>query len=122
MKELLLRLQKSKFRAGFKLRKYEYDYYMRKGEVIIREEAVRFLNSRIRRRPSNDGKQTPYKNHPVFIAQHATASCCRKCVEKWHKIPANIEMSDIQVNYLADLIMAWLKIKIAQINEEGALL
>jgi len=30
--------------------------------------------------PKNDGKQTPMKNHPVFIAQHATATCCRKCL------------------------------------------
>ena len=36
--------------------------------------------------PLNDGKQTPMKGHPVFIAQHATATCCRECTRKWHKM------------------------------------
>ncbi len=27
--------------------------------------------------PRNDGKQTPFRGHPVFTAQHATATCCR---------------------------------------------
>lgn len=34
----------------------------------------------------NDGKQTPMRGHPVFIAQHATATCCRECLKKWHNI------------------------------------
>ncbi len=25
------------------------------------------------------------KGHPVFVAQHATATCCRECIRKWHK-------------------------------------
>src|SRR3546814_7102519 len=38
--------------------------------------------------PVNDGKQTPMRGHPVLIAQHATATCCRSCLAKWHGIPA----------------------------------
>ncbi len=34
-------------------------------------------------------RQTPFRGHPVFIAQHATATCCRECLAKWHRIPRN---------------------------------
>ena len=47
--------------------------------------------------------------HPVFIAQHATGCCCRGCLEKWHHIPKNKELSDNEVNYIVTLIMEWIK-------------
>lgn len=49
------------------------------------------------------------RGHPVFIAQHATATCCRGCIEKWHKIPKKIELSDNQQKYLVSIIMEWIK-------------
>ena len=58
---------------------------------------------------ANDGKQTPTKGHPVFIAQHATATCCRKCINKWHKFPIGKQLTQEQQNYLVDLIIKWLK-------------
>ena len=61
--------------------------------------------------PDNDGAQTPTKNHPVFIAQHATGTCCRGCLEKWHKIPKGVELTDNQINYVVALIMEWIKRK-----------
>ena len=32
------------------------------------------------------------KGHPVFIAQHATASCCRGCLWKWYSIEKRSEV------------------------------
>ena len=58
---------------------------------------------------NNDGKQTPMKGHPVFIAQHATGTCCRGCLEKWHKISKGVALTDNQVNYVVALIMEWIK-------------
>ena len=57
----------------------------------------------------NDGKQTPTKGHPVFIAQHATATCCRECIRKWHKIQPGRDLSQIQPEYLVDVIMTWIQ-------------
>ena len=59
--------------------------------------------------PKNDGKQTPMKNHPVFIAQHACACCCRSCLEKWHKIPKGRKLTDREIRYLVALIIEWIK-------------
>lgn len=57
----------------------------------------------------NDGKQTPMRGHPVFIAQHATATCCRECIRKWHKLQPGRELSAIQQEYLVDVIMTWIE-------------
>ena len=58
---------------------------------------------------SNDGKQTPMKGHPVFIAQHATATCCRGCLYKWHKFPKNTLLTASQQEYIVNIIMEWIK-------------
>ena len=58
--------------------------------------------------PRNDGRQTPWRGHPVFTAQHATATCCRGCIAKWHGIPKGVALTDGQIGRLADLVMAWI--------------
>ena len=72
------------------------------------------LSSRLMKREApavipNDGKQTPMKGHSVFIAQHATATCCRECIRKWHKMKPGVELTQIQQDYLVDVIMKWIK-------------
>ena len=52
------------------------------------------------------------KGHPVFITQHATATCCRECLSKWHGIPKNIELTKKQQEYIVDIIMSWIKLNI----------
>ena len=48
------------------------------------------------------------KGHPVFIAQHACACCCRSCLEKWYHIEKNKELSDKEVDYIVNIIMEWI--------------
>lgn len=62
--------------------------------------------------PENDGKQTPMKGHPVFIAQHATACCCRGCLEKWHNIPSGKILTEDEQSYIVDVLMDWIKAEI----------
>lgn len=104
------RLAKSKFRSRFKLRQKEIDYINQKGMDKIYSHACDFIRDRIApAEPKNDGKQTPMRGHPVFIAQHATATCCRGCIEKWHKIPKGVELTPAQQEYLVSIIMEWIK-------------
>ena len=103
-------LQKSKFRSSFYLRKKEIAYIEKNGIEKIKEHAYDFIRNKLAPAyPDNDGSQTPMKNHPVFIAQHATGTCCRGCLEKWHKIPKGVELTDNQVNYVVALIMEWIR-------------
>ena len=107
---LFQNLSKSKFLSSFHLRKYMIDYINEKGLVKIREHAYDFINKKIRPAyPKNDGRQTAMRGHPVFIAQHATGTCCRGCLEKWHHIPKGRELTDEEVDYIVNVIMRWIK-------------
>ncbi len=103
-------LKHSKFRSSFHLRKRELNYLKDKGYEVIESHARDFIKNKLApAEPLNDGSQTPMKNHPVFIAQHATATCCRGCLEKWHHIPKHRELTDNEQNYIVALIMEWIK-------------
>ena len=52
--------------------------------------------------------KTPMRGHPVFIAQHATATCCRGCLEKWHAIPHGRALSEQEQRYVVQVIHHWL--------------
>jgi len=108
--QILKRLQKSKFRSKFKLTEKDRQYIQDKGIDTIREHALDFISKRIAPQyPKNDGKQTPMRGHPVFIAQHGTATCCRGCIQKWHGIKIGKELSDREIQFLVELIMGWIK-------------
>lgn len=109
MNEVLDRLGKSKFRSSFKLNKKLREYVNDKKLDVIRMHAYDFVNTRLASSNiENDGKQTPYNHHPVFVAQHATATCCRKCLYKWHKIDINRNLTKEEIDYIVALIMAWI--------------
>lgn len=103
-------LKRSSFRSKFKLTVRDRQYIQDKGMETIRKHAFDFINLRIASQfPNNDGKQTPMKGHPVFIAQHATATCCRGCLQKWHRIQKGRVLSNNEVEFIANLIMGWIE-------------
>jgi hypothetical protein len=107
---LFAALAKSKFRSSFSLGAKESKYLQDKGMTTIQDHARNFIIERLAPAyPENDGRQTPMKNHPVFIAQHATATCCRKCLQKWHGIEMGRTLSSEEVNYIIAVITAWLE-------------
>ena len=86
------------------------EYIAEKGIGTIRGHATDIVAKRLSaENPENDGKQTPMKGHPVFIAQHATACCCRSCLEKWHHIPAGKKLTADEQSYIADVLMDWIQ-------------
>ena len=116
---ILDKLAKSKFRSRFKLRTKELEYIKDKGLDKIRSHACDFIRDRVApTKPINDGKQTPMRGHPIFIAQHATATCCRGCIEKWHKFPKGRELTASEQEYLVSVIMEWVN---RQINLNSVL-
>jgi Domain of unknown function (DUF4186) len=107
--DLFDRLSRSAFRRRFHLRARERDYLKRKGLEAVLEHGAAFIAQRLApAHPLNDGKQTPMRNHPVFVAQHATATCCRGCLEKWHAIPSGQELTADEQAYVLDVLRRWL--------------
>ena len=106
----LASLKKSKFRSKFKLSQKDRDYIATKGLETIRDHAFQFINSRVAPDFSkNDGKQTPMRGHPVFIAQHATATCCRGCISMWHRIEKGRVLSAEEIDFVVALVMGWIE-------------
>ena len=108
--EILYSLSKSKFRSSFHLKEKDKEYIKQKGMDTIESHAYDFLRKRLA--PAyipNDGKQTPMRGHPVFIAEHATATCCRGCLFKWYRIPKGRTLTKDELDYIVSIIMAWIK-------------
>ena len=108
--QALERLQTSPFRAKFHLSQKDRDYIAEKGLPVIRSHAEEFVRTRLA--PAeipNDGKQTPMRGHPVFLAQHACACCCRGCLNKWYHIPKGVALTEEQQKGIVDLLMAWIR-------------
>lgn len=107
---LFERLGKSAFRSRFRLGVKELEYFRRNGLDAILDHARAFVDERLA--PAvipNDGRQTPMRNHPAFVAQHATATCCRKCLQKWHGIPGEgHELTPEERDYVVSVIRRWL--------------
>ena len=93
-RQLFERLDNSRFRSSFHLKQKDIDYINEKGLDTIRQHAKDFIAKR---------------EDPVFIAQHATATCCRECIRKWHKMQPGKELSQVQQDYLVDVIMTWIQ-------------
>lgn len=107
---LFEKLSKSSFRSRFHLSKNDMEYVLDKGLPTIRKHAEAFIAKRLA--PAvipNDGKQTPMRGHPVFLAQHATGCCCRGCFFKWHHIPAGRALSKEEQEYAVSVLMAWIE-------------
>lgn len=110
LEEKIIALEKSKFRNSFHLKEKDKIYVKEKGIEKIREHAYEIIKKRLApKNIPNDGKQTPTKNHPVFIAQHATATCCRGCLYKWYRIEQNKELTEKDINYIVNIIIFWIK-------------
>lgn len=107
---LFERLAKSAFRSRFRLTQKDKSYIVAKGMTTIRRHAIDFATKRLA--PAvipNDGKQTPLRGHPVFLAQHATGCCCRSCLSKWHHIPAGRQLTEEEQQYIVAVLMTWIE-------------
>jgi predicted Fe-S protein YdhL (DUF1289 family) len=109
LEEVFRELDESAFRRRFRLGAKERDYLREKGLPRVLEHAADFVEKRLApAEPTNDGRQTPMRGHPAFVAQHATATCCRGCLRKWHRIPKGRPLDDHEKRYVISVIERWL--------------
>lgn len=106
------RITRAPFRSRFHLRRAELDYVADRGMDVIRGHAEDFIASRLApQNPPRDGKQTPWKGHPVFLAQHATATCCRTCLQNSHGIPVGRELTAAEQADVVAVICRWIDVE-----------
>jgi uncharacterized protein DUF4186 len=108
--DLFAALGRSPFRRRFSLGVREREYLDAKGFPAVLRHAADFIAKRLApAEPHNDGKQTPFRGHPVFVAQHATATCCRGCLAKWHRIEVGRELTAEEQAHAVRVIERWLR-------------
>ena len=122
-RDLFERLAQSKFRMRFQLKGADIEYIREKGLDTVREHAAQIVRQRLSAaEPKNDGKQTPMRGapqgHPVFLGQHATGTCCRGCLEKWHGIPRGRALSDEEQAHIVDVLMQWIQRQMTEKNRK----
>jgi hypothetical protein len=109
-KTLKGKLERSKQIEKLNMGDPEKEYVQSRGVDILQLHATDFIKKRIAPAdPKNDGRQTPMKGHPVFIAQHATGTSDRDKLKKFHGIEKGIELSDNEVSYIVDIIIRWIE-------------
>ena len=92
------------------------EHARKKGLVAILDHVPKRLMQSIgKATPFRDGTQTPFTGRAEYYAQHATATCCRKCVEDWHDIPRGRALTDEELAYLSSLAVLYLKERLADI-------
>jgi hypothetical protein len=100
----------SAFRRKFRLQGRELAYLQSWGLRRVMEQAGKFIDERLAPAfPRNDGKQTPWRGHPVFVAQHATATCCRGCLEKTHGIARGRALDAGERAYVLRVLERWME-------------
>ncbi|WP_295555945.1 DUF4186 domain-containing protein [uncultured Hyphomicrobium sp.] len=108
--DVLTALSRSAFRRRFTLSENDRAYVAAKGLDTVLAHARGFIGQRLGpAEPARDGKQTPFRGHPVFVAQHATATCCRGCLSKWHGIARGAPLDSAEQDYVAAVIERWLR-------------
>lgn len=113
--ETLEALQRSPFRRRFRLGDKDRAYIARASLPAILDHGRDFIAARLApAEPPNDGRQTPMRGHPVFVAQHATATCCRGCLAKWHRLPAGRALAAPEQAYVLAVIRTWLERELAE--------
>jgi hypothetical protein len=102
-------LARSSFRRKFRLQGRELAYLQTWGLPHVMKQAEEILRKRVAPEViANDGRQTPWRNHPVFVAQHATGTCCRGCIAKTYGIEKGHQLTDEELRHLLAAIERWL--------------
>lgn len=74
-------------------------------------------------RDAFDGRRTPWetspKAHILHFAQHATATCCRQCIQVWYGIPTDRPLNEADIEYFAQLLFCYVTARIPDLADNG---
>lgn len=100
-----------------------FDYARRAGRRTLHRRVPGRIRSRIgSASPFRDGTQTPTspgKADALDYAMHAIAACCRTCAQYWHGIDKGRPLTQVEIDYLAELAIRYLDCRLIDLPNEG---
>jgi hypothetical protein len=94
----------------------------KKGKAALALDIDRRLKTKaFRSKGIFDGQQTPKIGNVLFYAQHATATCCRDCIQYWHGISPERSFSEEERAYLSSLVLRFVDTRLPDLPEEGSM-
>jgi hypothetical protein len=96
------------------------NYAKRKGKLGLIETAEHFLRKYIAK-PADafSSISTSMDGNPIHYAQHATATCCRRCIEKWHGIPPDRYLQEDEILYFLRLVQLFINDRFPELPNRG---
>ena len=80
-----------------------------RGITTVRRHAEELVERRLApAQPRNDGPSDALRGHPVFVAQQATATCCRTFLQRPDDFPAGHALDDAEQGYVVGAICRWI--------------
>lgn len=108
--QTLFHLAKTKYRRQYVLSPKLKEYCRQTGMEKLRRKAFEIVREKVSSPYyKGEGRQTPLDGHPIYIAMHATGTCCRTCLEVWHSIVSGRRLTEKDIIYIVDTIMEWIK-------------
>ncbi|WP_372655987.1 DUF4186 family protein [Halobacteriovorax sp.] len=107
--DIFRRLGCSKVCCKFKLKDEQWEYLAKRGfDTILLEGRSLIVKIFNEDSLSHSCKVAPVQTHPIYIALHATGTCCRSSLEKWHKIPKSKELKEKDIFYILLVVKEWI--------------
>ena len=122
---IIMSLKKEMFRLYMwqvEIDLHAINYAKRKGWNGLHEAVKKRVTKYIATpNPPYDGRQTKREGsgNPICYAQHATATCCRRCMNYWYGIPTDYKLSDDEIDFFSKLIMRYLKDRLIGVEDDG---
>jgi len=91
----------------------------RKGFAGLRALVRTRLDKYLKNKSDWDGRQTPKTGNAICCAQHATACCCRRCMEYWYAIPVDRPLSVDELVFFEDLCMDFINERLPYLTKNG---
>jgi hypothetical protein len=101
------------------LDQWAVNYARRKGRLELHAALAHRLRQCVGVKSTRDGRQTPWSKNPIYYAQHATACCCRRCIEYWHGIPPERPLTEGELDYFLQLCILYLKERLPDLSDHG---
>ena len=92
----------------------------RRGRAGLRDEAEKVVRKKLApANPPFDGRQTKKEGNILFYAQHATGTCCRKCLHYWHGIEKGRDLSEAEITFVVGWIQLYIGQRLPDLPESG---